>query len=59
MIIAGDASRSFAILNVTVALVIGMGVHLWWLGFPLALRFKRRPPRINIFVILSFDNNPS
>jgi type IV secretion system protein VirB3 len=33
-ILMGGAPRTFAILNGTLALVIGMGLHLWWLGFP-------------------------
>jgi type IV secretory pathway TrbD component len=33
-ILMGGAPRTFAILNATMALVTGMGLHLWWLGFP-------------------------
>ena len=33
-VLMGGAPRAFAILNGTLALVIGMGLHLWWLGFP-------------------------
>jgi type IV secretory pathway TrbD component len=33
-ILMGGAPRTFAILNGTLALVVGMGMHLWWLGFP-------------------------
>lgn len=36
-ILMGGAPRTFAILNGTLALVIGMGLHLWWLGFPLGI----------------------
>ena len=36
-ILMGGAPRTFAILNGTLALVIGMGLHLWWLGFPLGV----------------------
>lgn len=35
-ILMGGAPRTFAILNGTLALVVGMGLHLWWLGFPAA-----------------------
>jgi type IV secretion system protein VirB3 len=33
-ILLGGAPRTFAILNGTLALVIGLGLHLWWIGFP-------------------------
>ena len=36
-VLMGGAPRTFAILNGTLALVIGMGLHLWWLGFPAGL----------------------
>ena len=36
-ILMAGAPRTFAILNGTLALVIGMGLHLWWLGFPAGL----------------------
>jgi type IV secretory pathway TrbD component len=36
-ILMGGAPRTFAILNGTLALVIGMGLHLWWLGFPVGV----------------------
>ena len=29
--------RTFGILNVTVALALGLGLHVWWLGLPLGL----------------------
>ena len=34
-VLMGGAPRTFAILNATFALAVGMGLHLWWLGFPL------------------------
>jgi len=56
-ILMGGAPRTFAILNGTLALVIGMGLHLWWLGFPAgaalhaaaALMSKRDPHWFDIF----------
>ncbi len=33
-VLMGGAPRTFAILNGTFALAVGMGLHLWWLGFP-------------------------
>jgi type IV secretion system protein VirB3 len=36
-VLLAGAPRTFAILNGTIALVIGLGLHLWWLGFPLGL----------------------
>src|SRR5450432_772628 len=56
-ILMGGAPRTFAILNGTVALVIGMGLHLWWLGFPAGaalhmtavLMSKRDPHWFDIF----------
>jgi type IV secretion system protein VirB3 len=36
MLISG-VPRSFAILNLTVSLVLALGLHLWWLGIPLGL----------------------
>lgn len=36
-ILLGGAPRTFAILNGTLALVVGMGLHLWWLGFPMGV----------------------
>ena len=50
-ILMAGAPRAFAILNGTLALVIGMGMHLWWLGFPggaalhaLAVLMTKRDP---------------
>lgn len=56
MLLAG-APRTFAILNGTLALVIGMGLHLWWIGFPLGfvlhaiavLMSKRDPAWFDVF----------
>ena len=56
-ILMGGAPRTFAILNGTLALVIGMGLHLWWLGFPAGaalhatavLMSKRDPHWFDIF----------
>ena len=56
-ILMGGAPRTFAILNGTVALVVGMGLHLWWLGFPAGaalhmtavLMSKRDPHWFDIF----------
>jgi type IV secretion system protein VirB3 len=56
-LLMGGAPRSFAILNATGALVIGMGLHLWWLGFPAGfalhtaamLMSKRDPHWFDIF----------
>jgi len=36
MLISG-VPRSFAILNLTMSLVLALGLHLWWLGIPLGL----------------------
>ena len=36
-VLLAGAPRGFAILNATLALVVGLGLHLWWLGFPLGL----------------------
>ncbi len=36
-VLLAGAPRNLAILNATLALVVGMGLHLWWLGFPLGL----------------------
>jgi len=36
-VLLAGAPRGFAILNGTLALVIGLGLHLWWLGFPVGL----------------------
>jgi type IV secretion system protein TrbD len=36
MLISG-VPRSFAIINLTVALALGLGLRLWWLGIPLGL----------------------
>ena len=36
-ILFGGVPRSFGILDVTVALVLALGLHLWWLGGPLGL----------------------
>jgi type IV secretory pathway TrbD component len=36
-VLMGTAPRTFAILNATLSLVIGMELHLWWLGFPAGL----------------------
>jgi len=56
-ILMGGAPRTFAILNGTLALVIGMGLHLWWLGFPAGMALhtvavlmsKRDPHWFDIF----------
>jgi type IV secretory pathway TrbD component len=56
-VLMGGAPRTFAILNGTVALVVGMGLHLWWLGFPAGallhaaavLMSKRDPHWFDIF----------
>ena len=34
-VLLAGAPRGFAILNATLALVVGLGLHLWWLGFPM------------------------
>jgi type IV secretion system protein VirB3 len=36
-VLLAGAPRTFAILNATLAMVIGLGLHLWWLGFPVGL----------------------
>lgn len=36
MLLSG-VPRSFAILNLTLSLVLALGLHLWWLGMPLGL----------------------
>jgi len=36
-VLLGGVPRAFGILNGTTALVLGMGLHVWWLGFPLGL----------------------
>ncbi|HXE53560.1 MAG TPA: VirB3 family type IV secretion system protein [Tepidisphaeraceae bacterium] len=56
-ILLGRAPRAFAILNGTLALVVGMGLHLWWIGFPVGaalhgaavLMTKRDPHWFDIF----------
>ena len=56
-VLMGGAPRTFAILNGTLALVVGMVLHLWWLGFPAGaallatavLMSKRDPYWFDIF----------
>ena len=36
-VLLGGVPRAFGILNGTTALVLGLGLHVWWLGFPLGL----------------------
>ena len=36
-ILFGGVPRSFGILNLTLSLVLALGLHLWWLGVPLGL----------------------
>ena len=56
-VLMGGAPRTFAILNGTLALVVGMGLHLWWLGFPFGaalhtaamLMSKRDPHWFDVF----------
>jgi type IV secretion system protein VirB3 len=50
-VLLAGAPRTFAILNATLALVIGMGMHLWWVGIPVgglthlaALTMTKRDP---------------
>ena len=38
-VLLGGVPRAFGILNGTTALVLGLGLHVWWLGFPLGLVF--------------------
>ncbi len=33
-VLLAGVPRGFAILNATLAMVVGLGLHLWWLGFP-------------------------
>jgi len=37
LILLGGVPRSFGILNGTTTLVLGLGLHVWWLGFPLGI----------------------
>ena len=56
-ILLAGAPRAFAILNGTLALVVGLGLHLWWLGFPAGaavhaaavLMGKRDPDWFDVF----------
>ncbi len=56
-VLLGGAPRTFAILNGVLTLVVGMGLHLWWLGFPVGfvahaaavLMSKRDPHWFDIF----------
>ncbi len=56
-VLMGGVPRTFSILNGTMALVVGMGLHLWWLGFPAGallhaaavLMSKRDPHWFDIF----------
>jgi type IV secretion system protein VirB3 len=36
-VLFGGVPRTFGILNVTVALALGLGLHVWWVGMPLGL----------------------
>ena len=36
-VLFGGVPRTFGILNVVLALVIALGLHVWWLGIPLGL----------------------
>ncbi len=56
-VLLAGAPRAFAILNGTLALVVGLGLHLWWLGFPAGaalhaaavLMGKRDPDWFDVF----------
>lgn len=36
-VLLGGVPRAFGILNGTTALVLGLRLHVWWLGFPLGI----------------------